>query len=160
MSARQIFQIVMLYRPLNFVFLLQAMNFVSGSWEKWLDTFCFPSRMVYYLRITFPCRSASGLCICSMFNLQSMIPPAKVEYLLSYFRGFFFFFFFFFRKKCTSEAADLRPCRDLLYKASASVLAKVYGTKLLFAYWNCPLPYFGKTVWAFSCLFCKKHECK
>ncbi|KAM6034431.1 E3 ubiquitin-protein ligase RNF170 isoform 7-T7 [Chlamydotis macqueenii] len=45
--------------------------------------------------------------------MQSIIPSAKVEYLLS-------FFFCSLGKKCASETTDFRPCRHLHYQASAS----------------------------------------
>lgn len=104
-------------QAIEFVFLHQAIHMVLSSGEKLLEMFCFPSRMVHYFWVIFPHNLAPVVCSCVTFNLQSMIPSEKVEYLLS----FFLLFFNLFRKKCTSEAADLRPCRNLLYQASASV---------------------------------------
>lgn len=72
-------------QAIEFVFLLQSIHLVLGSGEKLLEMFCFPGRMVHYFWVIFPHSLAPVVRSCITFNLQSMIPSEKADYLLSFF---------------------------------------------------------------------------
>uniref|UniRef100_A0A8C3NHP3 E3 ubiquitin-protein ligase RNF170 n=1 Tax=Geospiza parvula TaxID=87175 RepID=A0A8C3NHP3_GEOPR len=116
----------MLDRALH-VFLLQVIHVVLDSGEKLLEIFCFPSRMVYSFWIIFPHIFAPVVCSCITFNLQNVLPSAKVEYLLY----FFFFFFFSLGKNVPQRLLTSDPAETCFIRAvMASHQAEVQSLKL------------------------------